>query len=101
MQLSHRDVFLDFFKDKKSLILKLKSGMRLAVKGNRLYVQMNGKLTPVLQFSSKCNEKIKQLIASGYMPYDAVIRFICAWKGKEDTSESAVILADIYFRRNT
>ena len=50
LQLSHRDVFLDFFKDKKSLILKLKSGMRLAVKGNRLYVQVNGKLTPVLQF---------------------------------------------------
>lgn len=101
LQLSHRDVYLDFFKDKKSLILKLKSGMHLAVKGNRLYVQINGRLTPVLQFSSKCNETIKQLIASGYMPYDAVIRFICAWKGKEDSGESAVILADIYFRRNT
>lgn len=100
-QLSHRDVYLDFFKDKKSLILKLKSGMPLAVKGNRLYMQINGRLTPVLQFSSKCNEAIKQLIASGYMPYDAVIRFICAWKGKEDTTESAVILVDIYFRRNT
>ncbi|MGN0648595.1 MAG: RecQ family ATP-dependent DNA helicase [Oscillospiraceae bacterium] len=101
LQLSHRDIFLDFFKDKKSLILKLKSGMHLAVKGNRLYVQVNGRLTPVLQFSTKCNETIKQLIASGYTPYDALIRFICAWKGKEDTSESAVILADITFRRNT
>ena len=101
LQLSHRDVFLDFFKDKKSLILKLKSGMHIAVKGNRLYLQLYGRLTPVLQFSTKCNETIKQLIASGYTPYDALIRFICAWKGKEDTSESAVILADITFRRNT
>ncbi len=101
LQLSHRDVYLDFFKDKKSLILQLKSGMHLAVKGNRLYVQVNGRLTPVLQFSSKCNETVKQLIASGYASYDAVIRFICAWKGKEDSTESAVILADIYFHKNT
>ena len=101
LQLSHRDVYLDFFKDKKSLILQLKSGMHLAAKGNRLYVQVNGRLTPVLQFSSKSNETVKQLITSGYSPYDAVIRFICAWKGKDDTTDSAVILADIYFRRNT
>lgn len=100
LQLSHKDVYLDFFKDKKPLIIRLKSGMHLAVKGNRLYVQVNGRLTPVLQFSSKCNESVKQLISSGYVPYDAVIRFICAWKGKEDTTESAVILSDIYFRRN-
>lgn len=99
-QLSNRDVYLDFFNDKKALIMRLKSGMRLAVKGNRLYVQVNGKLMPVLQFSSKCNENVKQLVSEGYMPYDAVIRFICAWKGKEDTTEAAVILSDIYFRRN-
>lgn len=101
LQLSHRDVYLDFSKDKKQLILQLKSGMHLALKGNRLYVQVNGMLTPVLQFSSKSNETVKQLIASGYAPYDAVIRFICAWKGKNDATESAVILADIYFHRNT
>ena len=101
LQLSHRDVYLDFFKDKKPLILRLKSGMHLTVRGNRLYVKWNGRLTPVLQFSSKCNENVKHLIASGYAPYDAVIRFICAWRGKEDLTESAVILADIYFHRNT
>lgn len=101
LQLSHRDVYLDFFKDKKSLILRLKSGMHLTIRGNRLYVKIGERLLPVLQFSSKCNETVKQLISSGYTPYDAVIRFICAWKGKEDTEEAAVILADIYFHRNT
>lgn len=103
LQLSHKDVYLDFFKDKKELIfrqLRLKSGDHLSVKYNRLYAQANGKVLPVLQFSSKCNENVKQLIASGYISYDSVIRFICAWKGKEDTEESAVILADIHFRRN-
>lgn len=101
LQLSHKDVYLDFFKDKKSLILRLKSGTHLMIRGNRLYLQSGEKLLPVLQFSSKCNETVKQLISSGYTPYDSVIRFICAWKGKEDTEETAVILADIYFHGNT
>ncbi len=100
LQLSHRDVFLNFFKGKKSLIFQqLKGGTHLFVKGNRLYVQVDGKLQSVLQFSAKCNKNVKRLTASGYKPYDAVVRFICAWKGKQDTEESAVILADIYFRR--
>ena len=101
LQLSHKDVYLDFFKDKKELILRLKSGSHLVVECNKLYVNTNGRKFPVLQFSSKCNEKCKQLRASGYVPYDAVIRFICAWKGKEDIKEVAVILADIHFRRDT
>ena len=101
LQLTHKDVYLDSFKNKKSLILQLKSGTSLNVKGNRLYVQANGRLMPVLQFSSKCKETIKQLIASGYVPYNAFVRFICAWKGKDDNTESAVILADIYFHRST
>ena len=33
--------------------------------------------------------------------YDAVIRFICAWQGKEDETESAVILADMYFKKKS
>ena len=101
LQLSHKDVFLDFFKDKKPMILRLQSGMHLFVKGNRLFIQSNGKLLPVLQFSAKCNDDVKKLISSGYTPYDAVIRFICAWKGKEDTEETAVILADVYFHGDT
>ena len=104
LQLSHRDVYLGFFKDKKDTIIRLKSGMHLAVKGCRLYFKAGDKLQPVLQFSKKCNEDIKKLIESGYQPYDAVIRFICAWKDREDTEETeetAIILADVYFRRDT
>ena len=100
LQLSHKDVFLDFFKDKKSLILGLRSGKHLNIKTNRLYIQKDSKLLPVLQFSKKCNEDIKKYTSSGYTLYDAAIRFICVWKGKEDTDESAIILADLYFCMN-
>ena len=102
LQLSHRDVYLDFFKDKKSLIIRLRSGMHLTVRGCRLYTETEGKLKPVLQFSKDCHERIQQLIDSGYHPYDSVIRFIVAWKnkGNENDEETAIILADISFKKD-
>lgn len=99
MQLSHKDVYLDFFKDKKSLILKFQSGVPLKAINNRLYIKTKYKEFPVLQFSSKCYEKIKEIIAQGYILSGAKVKFICAWKGKDDETESAVILPEIYFKR--
>ncbi len=101
LQLSHRDVFLDYFKDKKQLILKLYSGLHLSIRGSKLYFEAQNKALPVLQFSSACNERIKKIISEGYYPYNAKVRFICAWKGKDDTDESAVILPDIYFKKRS
>ncbi len=98
IQLSHRDVHLGFFKDKKSLILRMQSGMHLYARKNRLYLYSNEKMIPVVQFSKSCYEKIKKIIDNGYKLYDSKVRFICAWKGKEDTEETAIILPDIYFR---
>ncbi len=98
MQLSHRDVYLSFFKGNKPLILRMQSGMHLYAKANRLYVRNGEQMIPVLQFSSACYERIKNIIADEYTLYDAKIRFICAWKGKDDETETAVILPDIYFR---
>ncbi|MDE5557635.1 MAG: RecQ family ATP-dependent DNA helicase [Ruminococcus sp.] len=101
LPLSHKDVFLDYFKDKKQLILsRFYSGLHLSIRDNRLYFKSQNKSIPVLQFSSAGNEKIKKIISDGYYPYDAKIRFICAWKGKEDTDESAVILPDIYLKKS-
>lgn len=98
LQLSHKDVYLDFFKNKKSTILtKIKSGSELEIKGKTLYAKIEGKHFPVLQFSKKADEEILKLTSSGYRPYKAVVRFICAWTGKEDTEETAIILPDIYF----
>lgn len=99
MQLSHRDVYLDFFKDNKKLILSLSSGMKLTVENNRLYTHTKYGTFSILQFSKKCYEKIKEIIAEGYAINYAKIRFICAWKGKNDEDESAIILPDVYFER--
>lgn len=100
VQLFMDDVFLNFFKDKKLTILNLCSGHHMIVKGHSMYIDDNGNLTELLRFSNKSIKYINKIISEGYVPCDAKIRFICAWKGKGDTDESAVILPDIYFRYN-
>ncbi|MBQ3666028.1 MAG: RecQ family ATP-dependent DNA helicase [Lachnospiraceae bacterium] len=98
LQLSHKDVYLDYFKDKQLLIqqMRMRSGMHLLVYKNKMYVRTQEGQLPVLQLSTKCYEEVKKYIAKGYTPNDAVIRFICGWKGKDDTKETAVILADLH-----
>ena len=100
LQLTHKDVYLDFFKDKKHLILQLKSGGTLEIKGKRLYCDFQGQKYPVVQFSAACQEKIQSIIDRGYSLHSAKIRFIVAWRGENDEKESAIILPDIDFRLN-
>ena len=99
VQLSMRDVFLDFFKNKKKIILSMQSGKLLAWQGKHLGIYYQHQFIPLLQFSSQFQEKIQNIIRQGYQPFRAEAHFIIAWKGKEDTEESAVLLPDLCFRR--
>lgn len=100
LQMTHKDVFLDYFKNKKQFIFKLRSGSKLLINGMYFCAQIEGKNMPVVKFSKAFFEKIQNLQKKGYMPYAAEVRFIVAWMGKEDTEETAVILPDIYLKRN-
>lgn len=95
LQLSYKDVYLDFFKDKKQLILKLKSGTELEVEGRRLYCNYCGEKYPVAQFSRDCSNRIQSITQKGYMIKSARIRYIVAWKGEKDEKETAIILPDV------
>lgn len=97
IQLTHKDMFLDFFKDKKRFILSLKSGDELIIRGNELYREQNGKFYPAAFFSKKFRDDIARLASQGYYPKKAKIRFIVAWKGENDETETAIILPEIYF----
>lgn len=94
-QLSYKDVVLDFFKDKKELIIRLRSGDALQLEGEYLYAVIDGKLVKVLKFSKAFKDKLESLKEKGYEPSSATIRFILAWKGKEDENETAIILPDL------
>ncbi|MDR0433912.1 MAG: RecQ family ATP-dependent DNA helicase [Gracilibacteraceae bacterium] len=99
LQLSHKDVVLDFFKNKKDFICGLKSGRRMSPDGDYLWVESQNRRVPVIKLSQKSRTQLQKLKQQGYTATDAEIRFIVAWKGENDANESAVILPNIYLKR--
>ena len=97
LQLSHKDVNLGFFKDKKNKILKLISGDKLRFENNYLFEMQ--KNTPICQLSKKSQTDLCKWIGNGYYVSNASIRFIVAWKPKDapkEEQDTAVILADLH-----
>lgn len=100
IQLSYRDVHLDYFKKHKATILNLYSGYRLEIKGEYLRLEEKGnRYRNIARLSKAGHDKIKNLAQKGYQPYKAEVRFIVAWQGEKDSEETAVILPDIYMRK--
>ena len=96
LQLTMHDVVLDFFKDKKNLILKQRSGIPLIFQNDR-FCLLSGEMVALLSKSGK--EKLKNWIEKGYRFCSAHIDFILAWKGKDDTEETAVLLPEIELQK--
>lgn len=92
LQLTHKDVVLDFFKGRKEIILNMRSGNRLAVAEVYLIAEVNGRTAKVVKFSKAFLEKLDLLSSQGYTPYAATINYVVAWQGENDEEESAIIL---------
>ena len=65
-----------------------------------LHARVNGKAMPVVRYSKAFRERLKRLTDRRYRPYSSKIRFILAWKGKEDAEETAIVLPDVVLRRD-
>ena len=104
LQLTHKDVFLDFFKTRKKEILSMRSGDSLAFFENRLYhiEEHDERGVCLAMLSASMKEKLNVWREKGYEVVAASVRFIVAWKAKEardDEPESAIILPDLKLRR--
>ena len=101
LQLTLKDVFLDFFKEKEKerLVSILHSGTSLLISSNSLYVRTREGEKTVVVFSKAFYDRVIQLRKKGYEPYLAIVRFVVGWKGKEEERETAVLLPDIWFRK--
>lgn len=100
IQLSHKDIWLDYSKPYKREILSLKSGYRMAFCGEGFCIPKTGK--QIARLSHKMKGELAEWEKKGYQVTDAAIRFIVAWKPKnapEDESETAVVLAELQLRR--
>ena len=96
LQLSHKDVYLGFFKNIKKEILSLRSGQIVNYSNNMFYVPTNN--MPIAKLSVSMQETLNEWKNKGYDVKYAYVRFIVAWKPKDepkDEPETAVVLFDI------
>ena len=75
---------------------------------SRLTLLMNGdylKTTEIssrriVKLSQKCRDRLAGLAEKGYTVTFARVRFIIAWKGADDEEKTAIVLPDLYLRRD-
>ena len=97
--MSHKDVNLGFFKNRKNEVLALRGGSILTYSDNYLY-DLNNKC--VVKFSNRMQQTLAEWGEKGYNICNAKVRFIVAWKPQDapkDEKEIAVILPDLYLKK--
>lgn len=95
--LSMRDVWLDFFKNRKDIVLRLRSGDILFYKDG--YLQ-NEQSINVAALSASGKEKVKTWTDKGYIVSSAHVSFTLAWRPINSETEYAVCLANIVLAKN-
>lgn len=96
MQLTYRDVWLDFFLSRQELVAQLKSGEELTVDGDFC---LNSKGLRILRFSKQLKEQIENMKQKDYLPKTAKIRFIVYWQKEDSEQEILIVLPELYFQR--
>lgn len=100
LQLSLRDVYLEFFKGIKHEVLALQSGDPLQYRDFTLYTEETNR--PVAKISTRMQKTLNEWSAKGYRVKSAAVSFIVAWKSKDapkEEPETAVLLADLTLAR--
>ena len=96
LQLTFRDVYLEFFKGIKREVLALQSGDPLQYRDFMLYTEKAD--IPVAKLSTRMQKTLSDWFAKGYQVKSATVSFIVAWKSKDapkEEPETAVLLADL------
>ena len=96
LQLSHKDVNLGFFKERKQEVLALRGGDSLIYNDFFLYSSSTDK--PIAKLSSRMQGTLSEWKQRGYKVKSASVRFVVAWKPKDaqkNEPETAVLLADL------
>ncbi|WP_207425076.1 RecQ family ATP-dependent DNA helicase [Pedobacter sp. SYSU D00535] len=96
MQLSYKDIWLDYFISKQQLISQLTSGESLMLNGGEC---LNSKGQCVLKFSQKFLDQIEMMKEKNYVPKRARVNFIVYWIKEGSTQEVKVILPELHFEK--
>lgn len=105
MQLSHKDVVLEMFKNKTELIETLHAGQEININDIFAEVLQRNRPVKIIKFSEAFRRKLDQLKAKGYLPHKASIRHIVYWRyeeieeGATKRIEIPIVLPEILFRK--
>lgn len=94
--LSMHDVWLDYFRYRKEIVLSLRSGDQLQYRNNYLLTQNN---EYIARLSTAMCERIKVLQQKGYKVSSAIVSYILAWQPREEQQEIAVCLANLVLQK--
>ncbi len=95
--LDMHDVWLDFFKGRKDLVLRLRSGDGLQYKEGYL---LNEHGLNIVALSSSGKDKLKAWTDKGYEVVSAKVSYTLAWRPQDSETECAVCLANLVLKRN-
>lgn len=96
MQLSYRDVWLDYFIERQNVVASLLSGDILQYKDGK-WLMNNGK--SVLRPSKRCAEQIERVQKNNYEPQYAKVNFIVFWRKDAEEQEIKIVLPELHFER--
>lgn len=85
--LTHKDVNLGHFIDKKETVKKLKSGDKIKLENYFIFVEIEGSWVQIARLSKSRVEMIQKLQAKEYQAVDGTIQFIVSWKPKNEIKE--------------
>lgn len=99
VHLTHSDVNLGFFKYRRQAVSKLVSGMPLRYENGALFDTRDGSKAEVVRLSRAALDRIGELEKKGYRVAEGEVRFIVRWKGKEEETESDIVLPNLRLER--
>ena len=94
--LNMRDVWLDFFKGRKDLVLRLRSGDNLQYQNGFL---LDDQGINIIALSASGKDKLKAWTDKGYEVTSVKVSYTLAWKPQDSETEYAVCLANILLTR--
>lgn len=96
ISLTHRDVYLDFFKNKQNAIRNLKSGDELLWRDGYFYSVYDGCELLVGKISAGMKNKLTAFTNKGYYIEQVHVRFCVYWKNKEEENETLIFLPELH-----
>jgi ATP-dependent DNA helicase RecQ len=94
MHLTHKDIWLDYFTGRHSLISRLTGGDTLIVNGDEC---LNQNRQSILKFSRKFAAQIESMKERGYELKAAKVGFIVYWRKEDAEQEVKIVLPELLF----